>query len=91
MEKTFVIGWRSKAEPRWGQGRKLFAREEAEVLAEEMNRDYPAFIHEVLDLAPGNPAAKPEPEPAIICVDFRPTPEVAIPVAEDTAQELVNA
>lgn len=89
MENTFVIAWRSKSEPRWGQGKKLFTREEAERLADEMNRDYPGFIHEPLNLAATEPA--PAPEPAIIQVDFSPAPEVAIPVCEEVAQELVTA
>lgn len=81
MEKTFVISWRSKSEPRWGQGRKLFTREEAEALADEMNRDYPAFVHEPLNLAASEPAAQPE--PAIIQVEFRSVPEESIPVAQE--------
>ena len=91
MEKTFVIAWKSKSEPRWGQGRKLFTREEAEALAEEMNQDYPAFAHEVFNLAASEPAPAPTVEPAIIQVDFTPTPEVVIPVGEEAAQELVMA
>jgi len=87
MENTFVIAWRSKSEPRWGQGKKLFTRAEAEALSEEMNRDYPAFVHEALNLA----ASEPAPEPAIIEVDFCTAPEVAIPVAEETVQEAVMA
>ena len=89
MEKNFVIAWKSKSEPRWGQGKKLFTREEAEVLADEMNQDYPAFIHEALDLTASAPVAKPE--PAIIHVDFQPAPEVAIPVAEEPVREAVTA
>jgi len=89
MEKNFVIAWRSKSEPRWGQGKKLFTREEAELLADEMNRDYPAFVHQ-----PFNPTASestPAPQPAIIHVDFGPAPEVVIPVVEEAAGELVMA
>lgn len=91
MENTFVIAWRSKSEPRWGQGKKLFTREEAQTLAEEMNRDYPAFVHEPLNLVATEPAPAPAPEPAIIQVDFTAAPEVAIPVGEEVAQELVTA
>ena len=72
MEKTYVIGWRSRSEPRWGQGKKLFTREEAEALAAEMNRDYSAFVHEPLNLS----ASEPAPEPAIIHVEFVTTPAV---------------
>lgn len=88
MEKTFVIGWKSKDEPRWGQGKKLFTRDEAEALADEMNQDYPAFIHEAVNIAASQ--AAPAPEPAIIEVDFRSAPEEAIPVAEE-AQAAVMA
>jgi hypothetical protein len=89
MEKNFVIAWKSTSEPRWGQGKKLFTREEAEALAEEMNQDYPAFIHEALDLTATAPVVKPE--PAIIHVDFQSTPAVAIAVAEETGREAVTA
>lgn len=89
MEKNFVIAWKSKSEPRWGQGKKLFTREEAETLADEMNQDYPAFVHEALDLTASAPVAKPE--PAIIHVDFQTAPEVAIPVAEEPVREAVTA
>ena len=97
MERTFVIAWKSKSEPRWGQGKKLFTREEAEALADEMNQDYPSFVHEPFNLAvtapvtETTPAAAPEPvlEPAIIHVDFQPEPaEFAV---EPTPQEAVLA
>ena len=51
MENTYVIAWKSKDEPRFGQGKKLLTREEAELLADELNQDYPAFIHEAFNLA----------------------------------------
>jgi len=88
MENTYVIAWKSKAEPRWGQGKKLFSHEEAEALAEELNTDYPGFVHEALNLAPAA-AASPEPavetpEPSIIAVDFAPATELA-----ETAQAVL--
>jgi hypothetical protein len=89
MENNFVIAWRSKSEPRWGQGKKLFTREEAQALADEMNRDYPAFFHEPLNLAASE--TTPAPEPAIIQIDFTAEPEEAIPVAEEAVQEMVGA
>ena len=87
MDKTFVIAWRSKSEPRWGRGKKLFSREEAEALAEEMNQDYPAFLHEALNLAATETETKPE--PAIIHVDFAATADekVELPVAMEEARE----
>lgn len=66
MENTYVIAWKSKTEPRWGQGKKLFSREEAESLAAELNDDYPAFSHEALDLTPAEAALAP----AVIDVNF---------------------
>ena len=68
MENTYVIAWKSKTEPPWGQGKKLFTREEAETLAAELNQSYPAFAHEPLNLAPA--PAQPAPEPTIIDVNF---------------------
>ena len=88
MEKTFVIAWKSNSEPRWGQGKKLFTREEAEALAAEMNADYPAFTHTALNLAATE--TSPAPEQAIIHVEFRPASEEAVPVGEE-AQEAVLA
>jgi hypothetical protein len=88
MEKTFVIAWKSNSEPRWGQGKKLFTREEAEALADEMNSDYPAFTHTALNLAAGESA--PAPEQAIIHVEFRPASGETVPVAEEV-QEAVLA
>jgi hypothetical protein len=72
MEKTYVIGWRSKSEPRWGQGKKLLTREEAQALAAEMNQDYPAFVHEPLNLTASEPLESP-----IVHVDFGTTPAVS--------------
>ncbi len=51
MERTYVIAWRSVSEPRVGQGKKLLTREEAESLVEQLNVDYPAFVHEPVNLA----------------------------------------
>ena len=90
MEKSFVIAWRSKSEARWGQGKKLFTRDEAEALADEMNCDYPAFQHEALNVVTGEILATPAAEPAILHVEFRSAPEVAVPVREP-AQEAVMA
>jgi hypothetical protein len=53
MENTYVIAWKSRAEPRFGQGKRLLSREQAERLADELNYDYPAFVHEALNLAAG--------------------------------------
>ena len=74
MEKTYVIAWRSKTEPRFGQGKKLFTRDEAESLADEMNQDYPAFIHEPFNLADETVSVV---EPVLINVDFMSAPAEA--------------
>jgi len=75
MENTYVIGWKSESEPRWGQGKKLLTEAEAIALAEELNSDYPAFIHEAINLAPAASAASPSPvaetvSSPIINIDF---------------------
>jgi hypothetical protein len=88
MENTFVIAWRSKKEPRSGQGNKHLTREEAEALAEELNHDYPAFVHEAVNLEP-SPAASTAPagsECSVITVDFQPT---APPLEEVDDREAV--
>jgi hypothetical protein len=87
MENTFVIAWRSKKEPRSGQGNKHFTREEAEALAEELNQDYPAFVHEALNLEP-SPVASAAPagsERSVITVDFQPTAPLAEEIGDREA------
>ena len=49
MKKTYVIAWRSRIGPAAGQGKKRFDRDEAERLAEELNREYPGYIHEAVN------------------------------------------
>ena len=56
MEKTYVIAWRSRSSASFGQSKKLYTREEAEQLAEELNQTHPNFIHEALNLPPAAPA-----------------------------------
>ena len=84
MENTYVIAWKSKDEPRFGQGKKLLTREEAELLADELNQDYPAFIHEAFNLAA--PAEVPVAPDNIITPEFTPAE-----VADVTAPEEVGA
>ncbi|MDB6065619.1 MAG: hypothetical protein JWR26_1827 [Pedosphaera sp.] len=45
MNKTYVIYWKSRTNGRTGIGTTLFVQEEAERLAEELNRDYPEIEH----------------------------------------------
>jgi hypothetical protein len=49
MTKTYVIQWKSKVNGRAGRGTKLFNREEAEQLVQELNVEYPQIQHEVYD------------------------------------------
>ena len=49
MKKTYVISWRSRIGPAAGQGKRRFDQSEAERLAEELNREYPGFIHEAVN------------------------------------------
>ena len=45
MEKTYVIEWMPKLGAVKRRSPKLFTREEAEDLAEELNADHPEIIH----------------------------------------------
>ena len=49
MNKMYVIHWKSKVNGRAGTGTKLFDREAAELLVQELNREYPQIEHEVWD------------------------------------------
>jgi hypothetical protein len=64
MNKTFVIQWKSKVNGRAGRGTKLFMKEEAERLADELNREYPQIQHEAIEVQPARaetPLATPMP------------------------------
>lgn len=60
MSDTCVIQWKSKLNGRAGRGTKVFARQEAERLVEELNREYPDIDHQVYSVAP--PAELPSPQ-----------------------------
>jgi hypothetical protein len=47
MNKMYVIHWKSKVNGRAGTGTKLFERDEAESLVDELNREYPQIEHEI--------------------------------------------
>src|SRR5437870_2737366 len=49
MRKKYVIQWKSKVNGRIGKGSKLFDREEAQRLVEELNLEYPQIEHEILN------------------------------------------
>ena len=48
MSNTYIIQWKSLANGRAGKGTKLFSREEAEELAEELNREFPQISHRAI-------------------------------------------
>jgi hypothetical protein len=50
IENEYVIAWSSRLRSSGGQGKKLFSRQQAEQLAEELNRDYPQFTHQPVKL-----------------------------------------
>ena len=72
MENTYVISWKSKSEPRSGQGKKRLNREEAQALAYQLNCDHPLFFHQAVNLAA---VTDPSASSVIIPVDFSSTPE----------------
>ena len=76
MQDTYIISWKCKSGPACGRGAKHFNREDAEILAQELNEDYPNFIHEALNLAAPEASLA---ENAIIEVDFRPEPFAEVP------------
>ena len=49
--KTHTIHWRSTVNGRMGAVTRLLEKEEAERLAEELNRDYPEIHHEAVPAA----------------------------------------
>jgi len=68
MNKMYVIHWKSKVNGRAGTGTKLFDRDAARALVEELNREYPQIEHEMIEASasrPGNggPSRSPEPKP----------------------------
>lgn len=49
MNKMYVIQWKSKVNGRAGRGTKLFEREDAEHLVEELNSEYPDIEHQMVE------------------------------------------
>ena len=87
MEKTYVIEWMPKLGAVKRRSPKLFTREEAEDLAEELNADHPEIVHEVYNLGIDLPL-NPEPieshgETTIIRdIDFIPAATLDLPIKE---------
>jgi hypothetical protein len=61
MSKSYVIQWKSTVNGRSGRGTKLFDFEQAEELAQELNQEYPAILHEPVEASSGNQPTQPEP------------------------------
>jgi hypothetical protein len=51
MEKTYVIEWMPKIGVLKRRSQKLFTREEAQNLAEELNEEHPKILHEAYNLS----------------------------------------
>ncbi len=49
MKKSYVIQWKSMVNGRAGKGTKIFDRESAERLVEELNREYPQIHHVMVE------------------------------------------
>ena len=64
MSKQYIIRWKSTVNGRAGKGTKLFDREAAERLVEELNREYPQIVHEIVEADLSKAIQSPEPEPA---------------------------
>ncbi len=52
MSDMYLIQWKSKVNGRAGRGTKEFSRQEADQLVEELNREYPQILHEVVKVSP---------------------------------------
>jgi hypothetical protein len=87
MEKTYVIEWMPKLGAVKRRSPKLFTREEAEDLAEELNADHPEIVHEVLNvsfhLTPNPEPGESHGEATIIRnIDFLPAATLNLPIKE---------
>jgi hypothetical protein len=62
MTKNYVIQWKSKVNGRAGRGTKLFGKDDAERLVEELNHEYPQIHHELYEMrASAEPVSAAEP------------------------------
>jgi hypothetical protein len=89
-ESTYVISWHAKLRASAGQGKKRFTREEGERLAQELNRDYPNFVHEAVEVLAGNESQAPfgaDDSQIIRDTDFNPLPDKrpALPIPFNAA------
>jgi hypothetical protein len=65
MNNGYVIQWSSTVNGRAGRGTKIFSREEAQRLVQELNGKFPEIEHEAVSAResshPNRPASEPEP------------------------------
>jgi hypothetical protein len=54
MEKTYAIFWMAPDSQRCGMGKAQFTKEEAELLAADLNEEHPSFTHTAIDTAAPN-------------------------------------
>ena len=66
MKKTYIIQWKSTVNGRAGKGKKLFDRQEAEKLVEELNLEYPQIHHEIMDTSSEGDAEQPSNAPIVL-------------------------
>jgi hypothetical protein len=60
MMKTHAIYWKSNVSGQIGTGTKLFEKKEAELLATELNEDYPEIDHKAVIPVPTAAESKGE-------------------------------
>ena len=75
MNNSYVIQWKSKVNGRAGRGTKRFAKDDADQLVAELNREYPQIEHEAVSA----PEMEPHPEAAPAALE-----EPAQPVPAET-------
>ncbi len=74
MRTKCVIQWKSNVNGSAGRGTKLFERDEAERLAEELNDEYPQIEHEVAEIPPAEPEPAKEQAPTLSIVSVSDPP-----------------
>jgi hypothetical protein len=52
MSKSYGIEWKSHLNGRSGRGTKVFELEDAQRLADELNREFPGIHHQPVEIAP---------------------------------------
>jgi len=52
MKTMYFIRWKSTVNGRAGKGTKLFTRGDGQQLIEELNREYPQILHELVEAEP---------------------------------------